>query len=673
MPFWWKRRRRWMWNRRTPYYKRKRYTTRKRRKPYRRKNRRTYRRRRRRRGKVRRKAKKLTIRQWQPETIRKCKIIGLTCNVLGGQGRQFACYTDNRFQWVPPTTPGGGGFGYEKYSLQYLYNEYKRGNNIWTKSNLYLDLCRYTGCKIIFYRHPTISFVVQYSRQLPMLIDKYSYSQAHPYSLLLAKHKKVIPSLDYKKSGKRTVKLKIKPPRQMSTKWFFQETFSEQPLVQIISAACDLKYAYQGCCNSNNLITLFSLNLQFWQNPGWGNANPQSIGTGHKWYEPRTSASTGPFQGINFEGKTTTAVQVQLSGTAHSADQYNSSVNQKTGWFQPGLISLVKLISPPSTQEVAPLKIQRYNPSIDTGEGNQIWLQSVVKLQSYEPPQTDKTLIAENEPLWKLLWGFFDWVQKNKHDPTFLKTYFLIIKCSFIEPHTGLDKYHIPIDANFLRGKGPYGEVATPDMIAKWYPRLEHQQETINAIVCTGPYVPKLDNQRNSTWELKSKYIFYFKWGGAELPAEETANPKTQGTYEVPDKLKQLQIANPERQAASKLLHSWDWRRGFVTKKALKRICEDSETDETNSNISAGSTPTKRQKLQGNSVPVHQQEEEEIQTCLLSLCEEPTYQETETQEIQQLIKQQKQQQQQLKLNMLKLISDLKRKQTMLQLQTGLLH
>ncbi len=134
-------------------------------------------------------------------------------------------------------------------------------------------------------------------------------------------------------------------------------------------------------------------------------------------------------------------------------------------------------------------------------------------------------------------------------------------------------------------------------------------------------------------------------------------------------------LLTPERQAASKLLHSWDWRRGFVTKKALKRICEDSETDETNSNISAGSTPTKRQKLQGNSVPVHQQRRKKKipKHVYLSLCEEPTYQETETQEIQQLIKQQKQQQQQLKLNMLKLISDLKRKQTMLQLQTGLLH
>lgn len=501
-----------------------------------------------------------------------------------------------------------------------------------------------------------------------MLIDKYSYSESHPQKMLLKKHKKIIPSLDYKPFGKRYVIVKIKPPRQMSTKWFFQETFAEQPLLQLTTTICDLKYAYQGCCNSNNLVTLYSLNLDFYHNPGWGNANPTSVGTGSTWYEPRTNQKTGPYTGITFEGKNVTA-NVQLTTESHTTSKYASSVNRETGWFQPNLLSIVKLSSP---QETPPLKIQRYNPSIDTGEGNQIWLQSVVKLQTYDPPQTDKVLIAENEPLWQLLWGFLDWVQKNKHDQTFLKTYFLIIKSSYIEPHTGIDKYHIPIDANFLRGKGPYGEYATPDMISKWYPRIEHQQETISSIVSTGPYVPKLENQRNSTWELKSSYNFYFKWGGAELPAEETANPKNQGTYEVPDKLKELQIANPQKQAASKLLHSWDWRRGFVTKRALKRIYEDTETDENDSNISDADSTYKRRKLQGNSVPVHQEEEEQIQTCLLSLCEEPTFQETETQEIKQLIKQQKQQQQQLKLNMLQLISDLKKKQTMLQLQTGLL-
>ncbi len=67
--------------------------------------------------------------QWQPDSIRKCKIKGHGCLVLGGQGRQMYCYTNVKTQTVAPKTPSGGGFGYEVYSLNYLYSEYKFQNN----------------------------------------------------------------------------------------------------------------------------------------------------------------------------------------------------------------------------------------------------------------------------------------------------------------------------------------------------------------------------------------------------------------------------------------------------------------------------------------------------------------------------------------------------------------
>ncbi len=107
-----------------PYKQRRR---RRRRPTYRRRYYRTHKRRRRR-SKVRRKKKTLLIKQWQPDTIRKCKIKGYITHVLGSEGKQFACYTDTRFDWVPPRTPGGGGFGVEKYTLSFLYDEYLRGN-----------------------------------------------------------------------------------------------------------------------------------------------------------------------------------------------------------------------------------------------------------------------------------------------------------------------------------------------------------------------------------------------------------------------------------------------------------------------------------------------------------------------------------------------------------------
>ncbi len=116
------------------------------------------------------------------------------------------------------------------------------------------------------------------------------------------------------------------------------------------------------------------------------------------------------------------------------------------------------------------------------------------------------------------------------------------------------------------------------------------------------------------------------------------------------------------------------WRRGYITKTALKRIYQDSTTDESLQTDSEAALPEKKKKksLQGNSVPVLQEKEEEIQNCLLSLFEKDTSQDYQTQDIQLLIQHQQQQQQQLKYNLLQLISDLKKKQSILQLQTGLL-
>nr|UHK04101.1 MAG: ORF1 [Torque teno midi virus] len=674
MPFFWRRRNRFWYGNRRPYYKRRKRYARRRKRRYRRKPRRSYRRRRRRRNKVKKKKKTITIKQWQPETIKKCKIKGFAANIVGAEGRQFVCYTDNRFAWIPSKTPGGGGFGYEKYTLKYLFDEHVRGNNIWTTSNTYLDLCRYTGCKFIFYRHEKVDFIVSYSRNLPMIVDKYSYANCQPYELLKSKHKRLIPSLKTQPHGKRHVTIRMKPPRQMINKWFFQETFADTGLIEIKSAAASLRYAYQGCCNENNLVTLYVLNTQFYVRPGWGNANPEGT-YGDKWYQPAPNISeqsfnTG-FTGVDYTGKTISGKLDIKPDASTSPTHYNSTVNLNTGWFTPKLLSLVSMSNP---QNIAPLKIQRYNPSKDTGIGNQIYLLSVLKLNTYQPPSTDKTLIAEGEPLWKLLWGFTDYCNKVKQDSTFTDTYYLVIVSPFIEPHTGADNYHIPVDIAMLQGKGRYGGALTPYRANHFYPTLEHQMGTINAIVSSGPYVPRLTNQFESTWELKCKYYFYFKWGGSELPEQEVENPKAKGTYEVPDKLKQIQISDPSQQKATNLLHAWDWRRGYITKTALKRIYQDSTTDESLKTDSEAALPEKKKKksLQGNSVPVLQEKEEEIQNCLLSLFEKDTSQDYQTQDIQLLIQHQQQQQQQLKYNLLQLISDLKKKQSILQLQTGLL-
>ncbi len=100
--------------------------------------------------------------------------------VLGAEGTQMDCFTQQRELYVPPKVPWGGGFGVENITLEYLYEENKFKNNIWTASNIAKDLVRYLGCAVEFFRHPDTDFVVSYNRQPPHKIDKFTYPQTHP-------------------------------------------------------------------------------------------------------------------------------------------------------------------------------------------------------------------------------------------------------------------------------------------------------------------------------------------------------------------------------------------------------------------------------------------------------------------------------------------------------------
>ncbi len=203
MAFWWYRRRKpWFRNYRTRKTRRYRGRARRPRRFRRRRNRRTHRRRRRRYRKVRRKQKKIILKQWQPESIRKCKIKGTGTLVLGANGTQYRCYTIYKDEWTNPKNPAGGGFGCELITLKYLYKEYLYKNNIWTTSNEYYELCRYTGCNITVYRHPETDFILAYDTQPPFYINKYTYMFCHPHQMLQRKHKKILLSTATKPNGK---------------------------------------------------------------------------------------------------------------------------------------------------------------------------------------------------------------------------------------------------------------------------------------------------------------------------------------------------------------------------------------------------------------------------------------------------------------------------------------
>nr|UHM27211.1 MAG: ORF1 [Torque teno midi virus] len=662
MPFWWKRRRRPWFGR---YYNRRRRTwpRRKRRRRFvpRRRRYRTNKRRRRRRKKVRRKKQTLTIKQWQPDSIQKCTIKGLGLLVMGAEGRQFSCFTSVKNKYWPPKVPSGGGFGCEQYTVKYLYEQYQAGNNIWTKSNQYKDLIRYMRCRITFFRAPETDFIVSFSRQPPFELNKFTYPSCHPHQQLLAKHKKIIYSLQTKPNGRYKTSIVIKPPKQMLNKWFFTSNFCKFPLFLLKGAAMQLNYSYLGCCNANQLANIYNLNIQFYSHAGWAGTHAEQ-----QPYKPYNAAPNTIY--VKFKNKEQTETLTGMN------DSYASSVSYSKGWFQTKILQAEQIRStqgtPTATRAIAGA---RYNPNKDPGTGNKIYLVSIFA-DTYKPPTTDKLLIIEDLPIWLALYGFTDYVREVKTSD-FLKQSLLVIQSDYIhcEPEIQSCKTFIPIDLWFIQGKG-YKDLPITDFEKRnWYPSLQTQLESINSLVETGPYIPKYSETRNSNWELKYTYSFFFKFGGPQVHQPQINDPCTFPTYNVPDTIsKGIQIQNPEKQTTESLLHAWDFRRGFVTEKALKRMCTNISTDTEFQPVTEGAPPPKKKKI-GCKLRHPQEKIQEIKSCLQSLCEESICQEIQTTEdLHLLIKQQQQQQQQLKFSILKLLSDLKTKQQMLQLQTGLL-
>lgn len=585
--------------------------------------------------------------------------------VLGAQGKQLVCYTNVKKAWTPPRAPAGGGFGCEQYSLGYLYEEYRFRRNIWTKSNINRDLCRYLGCRFAFYRHYHTDFVISFDRMPPFTINELTYASCHPQNLLLGRHKKLLLSYKTKPNGPRKKIIKIKPPKQMISKWFFQEHFAEAPLCMIKAAACNFRYSHLGCCNKNSIVTFYYLNLDFYKMGNWA-----ATQTGTQIYQPYLHIKRPLYGWIN---KTTGQPDIEMNPS-----NYDESISYTKGYFSPKWLQSTCITDNKNqpTQCLAniPCNTCRYNPNVDTGKGNFIWLHSTIQA-SYEKPTVDKKLILSGLPLWMMLYGWLSYIQSTKPTQDFFLTYCILLQSPALKPYTqhGAGEYFLPLDTSFINGKAPYDEVLTSQMQRLWFPNIYNQLEVLNEIVCSGPYIPKLGQDRESTWELDYYYQFYFKWGGPEITDPPITDPQEQPTYNVPDTFYgTIQVRNPYKQKFDTLIHPWEYRRGLIKESTLKRMQQNLSIDTDLEEDAA--PPKKKRKITGPQLTHPEEKDKEVLQCLQELCKENTYQETEeTQNLQLLIKQQQEQQQQLRRNILTVLSDMKEQQRLLQLQAGFLN
>ena len=585
---------------------------------------------------------------------------------MGGEGTQMYCYTNTAADYPQPKAPGGGGFGYEVISLKWLYQEFLKHNNIWTRSNEYTDLVRYTGGKITFFAHDYIDFIIAYDLQPPFDINKFSYPEVQPQNMLLRKHKRVLLSRRSNPHGKHKVTIKFHPPKQMTTKWFFQKDFCPYGLIKLTAAAADFSYPIIGPKSQSTILTIYSLNTNFYQVSDWAftktdqpymNIPTQKLPI-YFWYKDK-----GVDKFYQYNPK-----------VGEASQHYYNSISWDKGIFNSKVLLSYKISTDEQGKQViagTPIIPLRYNPQEDDGFGNEVYFTSILSGR-YNKPSYTTDYAFNNVPLYIAFYGYYSYLKIYSKDKGIMKSHMFVVKCKAIKPltQTTAQTYYPILDSDFVYGKLPWDEYLSTEGKKFWYPTGEKQEGIINSLVESGPFVPKLNNLTYSTWSLMYNYKFFFKWGGPHVTDPKVEDPCTRAKYPVPDTMQQtIQIVNPEKNKVESILHDWDFRRGLVTNTALKRMSENLPS-ETSFSSDGSESPAKKRKIT-KEVPCHQESKEKIKECLLSLCEENTCQETPD-NLQQLIHQQQQEQRKLKRNILKLLTHLKKGQRCVELQTGLL-
>ncbi|AJP36584.1 ORF1 [Simian torque teno virus 30] len=670
MPYWWRRRRRrWPRRRRWTRYRRRRwmgrYKPRRATRRRRRRRRRTVRRRfsgytrraTRRRGRRRRRLT-VTLKQWKPETLRSLRVTGLFPLIVCGSGASRNNWIQRSFDVPGPDTPIGGNLSVSVWTMRVLYEEWQLHRNNWSRTNSDLDLVMYYGCTLKFWRHPYVDYIVKYIRNTPFKTEELTHAAGHPMVLMLSKHHVVVPSLLTKPHGRRWIKVTVRPPRMLTSKFYFQSDFCNVNLLGIVASACKLNSPWLEPDKITPCITFYALKNTVFKNQNITEAqNAYTALTAiivqnkemayNTWLEHHWgSFGNGKAFNITNVKDNSTLTQNQINTLRQTAEntfksRYNFIYEAQPpttftyynlhGW---GLYSPLWLdpdrIEPES--EAAFLAV-RYNPLNDKGEGNWVALQPLTK----ELPILDDTckMVLKDYPLWLILYGYPDAATKILSGSSPLNNTRLIIRCQYTDPPlafpqaTDYKRGYTIYSRDFATGRMPGGNTFIPITTARlWYPRLQNQLDVVEAIVNCGPLMPRDDLHQG--WAVTMGYKYRFQLGGNLPPKQDPVDPCKVPKRELPDpsaELTAVQIVDPATMDPLSTLHPWDYRRSMLTSSGIKRMSADRETD---SSLYPGATGVaKRPKT---DVPTQKGEEpgpgERLREVLQSLLEEQQ-QETE--------------------------------------------
>lgn len=564
------------------------------------------------------KKKAIVLKQFQPYTIQRCKVIGFKCLFQGGPDRANNNYFQYVYSYIPENQPGGGGWGLCVFSLDSLFEDYSHLENIWTKSNAGLPLIRYKGCKFTFYQSEDTDYIVTYDNCWPMVDTPHKHADSAPFRMLMKHHKITVPSRQTKKLRKPYKTKYIKPPSQMINKWYFQKDICKTPLVMLTITSCDLRFPFTSPKAESNNISFYILNPYLFKNANFQHldttgyfckyANPDNTeplylyasqqsnvtydtlrnGTTHSIFALANTKDHTP--GINLVGNSTEISK--LLGNPFHEDYTSGDMHIYISKMTPKEVQDLTSSKHTEPEDAKKKSITltgeilyrvRYNPQNDDGTTNKAYIVNN-ELGGFITPPTNPNFQIEGFPLHTMMWGWTDFIRKLGEAIHFDQNYMVVIETK----HTNDNKlpFLVPVDDTFRYGLNPYSPIhADPehqinidDYNAKnWYPRHEYQKVCINNICMSGPACPR------QTWkhymQAHCKYKFYFNLGGCPKSLEKIYNPCSQPKWPTPDNLSgRYEVQDPNTHPATEL-YTWDWKKDYVTESALQRIRKYTEID----------------------------------------------------------------------------------------------
>nr|UGV34183.1 MAG: ORF1 [TTV-like mini virus] len=643
-----------------PYYWRKRFTYRRRRNFWPRRTRGTFRRRTRKyrrrfykyrprrsfrvRRKIFKKLKRLRLYEYQPQSIRKCNVLGTVCLFQGSPLRSCFNYTQYMHSFVPEYEPGGGGYCIMIETLSSLWEDFNKLKNKWTASNAGLPLVRFLGGTLTFFQSLYTDYCVEVDTCLPLKDYKYTHADMSPSRILQKKHIIKVPSQETRKKRKPYKRVKIRPPSQFQNKWYFQKDVCDIPFVMIKATAVSFTQPFGDSKWQSNNVTLTCLNPTLFIRHDFQNP---SATTGY-FPKPALYLYSSKKNTETFTLKSTDTIRYLGNSKEYTSGKDLTGTNLKSStmkdWgnvFHETYIHLEDIIYtaqvPPSqvkletetdkttfTRLAEPLFLKyRYNPDKDTGQNNQIYLKENFADYGWDPPPNEN-IIFSGFPLYDLLFGYIDWEEKVHEIQKIPLNYILVIKSDFMNEKA---PFYIPFDYNFLNGAGPYRPLDNEEVPKRsdfdnqnWFPKSKYQFETINKICATAPgsYRPHYHNYIQA----QMHYNFRFKWGGCPKTLEKPYDPCSQPTWNIPRNISSaIQIEDPGTQPET-IIQNFDWKRDYIKTETIERIQKHTDFNEplqlstdSKHNASAAFIPQET----SDSETTEEEEETSLQQKLLQL------------------------------------------------------